>query len=111
MGRKTAIITGANRGVGRGVANVFAEKGYDLFLAYNGETEKAKEVQQHVTEKYGVRCELFDCDLSKVEEIYKLVDTAVGIYGKIDVLMSNAGVGYEKYQAAESFLSLCGCGL
>lgn len=31
MGRKTAIITGANRGVGRGVANVFAEKGYDLF--------------------------------------------------------------------------------
>ena len=41
MGRKTAIITGANRGVGRGVANVFAEKGYDLFLAYNGETEKA----------------------------------------------------------------------
>ena len=66
MGRKTAIITGANRGVGRGVANVFAEKGYDLFLAYNGETEKAKEVQQYVTEKYGVRCELFDCDLSKV---------------------------------------------
>ena len=50
MSRKTAIITGANRGVGRGVANVFAEKGYDLFLAYNGETEKAKEVQQHVTE-------------------------------------------------------------
>ena len=97
MGRKTAIITGANRGVGRGVANVFAEKGYDLFLAYNGETEKAKEVQQYVTEKYGVRCELFDCDLSKVEDIYKLVDTAIGIYGKIDVLMSNAGVGYEKY--------------
>ena len=59
MGRKTAIITGANRGVGRGVANVFAEKGYDLFLAYNGETEKAKEVQQYVTEKYGVFLPIF----------------------------------------------------
>ena len=32
-----------------------------------------------------------------MEDIYKLVDTAIGIYGKIDVLMSNAGVGYEQY--------------
>lgn len=97
MTRKTAIITGANRGVGKGIANVFAEKGYDLFLAYNGEQEKAEAVKKHLTEKYQIRCEIFDCDLSRVEDIYLLVETAVKVYGKIDVLMSNAGVGYEKY--------------
>ena len=42
--RRVALITGANRGVGKGIALAFAEKGYDLFLAHYGEPEKAQEV-------------------------------------------------------------------
>lgn len=97
MGNRVAIITGANRGVGKGIALVFAENGYDIFLCHNGESDKALEVQNTIINKYGVRCVTHDCDLSKVDEIKKLVDKAVDTYGNIDVLMSNAGVGYERY--------------
>ncbi|WZL79719.1 SDR family NAD(P)-dependent oxidoreductase [Eubacteriales bacterium mix99] len=97
MSNSTAIITGGNRGVGKGVALVFAEKGYDIFLAHNGEEEKARSVADTIKEKYGVRCVTFDCDLSQVSGVQRLVKTAVETYGKINVLMSNAGVGYERY--------------
>lgn len=92
-----ALITGANRGVGRGVAFVFAEKGYDIFLAHCGEPEKAQEVAKIIKEKYGRRCVTCDCNLAKAEEIERTVCKAEETFGIIDVLMSNAGVGYERY--------------
>lgn len=96
-GRPVALVTGANRGVGRGVALVFAEKGYDIFLAYHGEPEKASDVANIIRTKYGRKCVTCDCDLSKAEEAERLVNEAEKEYGGIDVLMSNAGVGYERY--------------
>ena len=95
--RPTAIITGANRGVGKGVALVFAEKGYDLFLAHNGEADRAEDVAQEIRKRFSVRCVTFDCDLSRVEEVTRLVEAAINEFGTVDVLMSNAGVGYERY--------------
>lgn len=95
--KPAAIITGANRGVGRGVAIVFAEKGYDIFLAHCGEQDKADEVAELIRKKYGQKCITCDCDLSKVEEAERVVKEAEEAFGKIDVLMSNAGVGYERY--------------
>lgn len=97
MANPVAIVTGANRGVGKGVAFVFAEKGYDIFLAHNGEEDKALAVKDEICNKYGVRCYTHDCDLSRVDEADRLVKTAIEKFGKIDVLMSNAGVGYERY--------------
>ncbi len=92
-----ALITGANRGVGRGIAIVFAEKGYDIFLAHCGEQDKADEVAEIIRKKYDKRCITCDCDLSKIEEAERIVKEAEAAFGKIDVLMSNAGVGYERY--------------
>ena len=50
---KTVIITGANRGIGKGIAYVFASKGYNIFLAHCGEAEKAYETAKEIKEKYG----------------------------------------------------------
>lgn len=97
---KVVIITGANRGIGKGMVHVFAEKGYDIFLAFFGEQEKAENVAKEVREKYGRRCVLFDGDLSDAQVCRELVDTAVKEYGHIDALCSNAGVGYERYISA-----------
>ena len=92
-----ALITGANRGVGKGVAFVFAEKGYDIFLAHCGEPEKASEVAETIRTSFGRKCVTYDCDLSNPEEITHMVLAAEQAFGGIDVLMSNAGVGYERY--------------
>ena len=51
--RRVALITGANRGVGKGIALAFAEKGYDLFLAHYGEPEKAQEVIEEIQKRFG----------------------------------------------------------
>jgi glucose 1-dehydrogenase len=92
-----AIVTGANRGVGKGVALMFAQEGYDIFLAHNGEADKAQVVANEIKKRFNRRCITYDCDLSQVEQIEALVKTAVDKFGTIDVLMSNAGVGYERY--------------
>lgn len=54
--RKVALITGANRGVGKGIALAFAEKGYDLFLAHYGEPEKAQEVIEEIQKRLDGKC-------------------------------------------------------
>ena len=103
--RKVALITGANRGVGKGIALAFAEKGYDLFLAHYGEPEKAQEVIEEIQKRFGrevrsrFNCKVYtyDCNLAEVQEIEALARAAIDTYGEIDVLMSNAGIGLEKY--------------
>ena len=94
---KTVIITGANRGIGKGIAYVFASKGYNIFLAHCGEAEKAYEKAKEIKEKYGKECVTFDGNLAEEDVIKELVKKAVEAYGHIDVLVNNAGVGYEKY--------------
>lgn len=95
--RKVALITGANRGVGKGIALAFAEKGYDLFLAHYGEPEKAQEVIEEIQKRFGREVHTYDCNLAVAAEVEDLFRAAVDAYGEIDVLMSNAGVGLEKY--------------
>ena len=90
---KTVIITGANRGIGKGIAYVFASKGYNIFLAHCGEAEKAYETAKEIKEKYGKECVTFDGNLAEEDVIKELVKKAVEAYGHIDVLVNNAGVG------------------
>lgn len=97
MKGKTVLVTGANRGVGKGVALVFAEKGYDVFLAHCGEKEKALETAEEIRGRFGRRAETFDCDLADPEQVEALAAAAISAFGRIDVLMSNAGIGLEKY--------------
>ena len=89
---KTVIITGANRGIGKGIAYVFASKGYNIFLAHCGEAEKAYETAKEIKEKYGKECVTFDGNLAEEDVIKELVKKAVEAYGHIDVLVNNAGI-------------------
>ena len=94
---KVALITGANRGVGKGIAMAFAEKGYNLFLAHYQEQEKAREVAEEIRSRFNCKVYTYDCNLAEVQEIEALARAAIDTYGEIDVLMSNAGIGLEKY--------------
>jgi 3-oxoacyl-[acyl-carrier protein] reductase len=84
---KGAIITGASRGIGREIAKVFHAQGASVAVAARG-IEKLQELK----EELGERCFVFSCDVSKKDEIEKLVKGAKEAMGQIDILVNNAGI-------------------
>lgn len=90
MSKKTIIITGASRGLGKAMAIDLAEAGYDLWLTYQSSDERAKEVQQEVEAK-GAQCRLMKFDVSNSEESKNVISEALQDetpYG----LINNAGI-------------------
>lgn len=84
---KNAIITGASRGLGLGVAEGFAEAGANLILI-------SRSMPQEILTKlrgYGVRVEVYSFDLSEPEKIPALIEQVLSEWGRIDILVNNAG--------------------
>lgn len=88
---KVALITGAARGIGKEVAKKFAKNGYDVVINYvssKTDTEKLKKE----FEDLGVKVLLVKADVSNQEEAEDLVNQTINTFGKIDVLVNNAGI-------------------
>ena len=88
---KTVIVTGGSRGIGKCMVENFAKDGYNVILNYNKSKKQAKQIQQNL-ENEGYRIEIFKADVSKKEEVKKLVDFAINKFENIDVLINNAGI-------------------
>ena len=92
---KTVLITGASRGIGREIAIKFASEGYNIVLNYNASEAKAKVIAKYI-EDMGVKCLLIKADVSVESEVIDMVNIALKEFGKIDVLVNNAGVALSK---------------
>ena len=88
---KTVLITGASRGIGREIAKELANKGYNVIANYNKSEECAKTLQQE-----NANIDIFRADVSKRAEVKEMVQYVVKKYGKIDVLINNAGISENK---------------
>lgn len=89
---KTAIITGASRGIGASIAKKMAENGYNVVINYIVEKDKAEAVANEINSKNGGRAVIFCADVSKAEEVNKMVEFAIKTFGKITCLVNNAGI-------------------
>jgi NAD(P)-dependent dehydrogenase (short-subunit alcohol dehydrogenase family) len=88
---KTAIVTGAAKGIGYGIALTLAKSGANVVLADMDESvneNSAKEIET-IT---GSKCVAAKCDVSKKEEVNTLIKTAVEKFGALDILVNNAGI-------------------
>lgn len=92
---KVAIVTGADSGIGQAVAILFAKEGADVVVSYLCEDEDANRTKQHV-ESYQRRCLLVASDLSKEANCKSLVEQTVNAFGKINILVNNAGRQVEQ---------------
>lgn len=92
---KTVIVTGGSRGIGAAIVNLLAKENYNIVLNYNKSEEIAKKIQEEFT-SLGKTVEIFKADVSKREEVKKLVDFTIKKFGKIDVLINNAGISQTK---------------
>ena len=93
--QKVAIVTGGSRGIGRAIVDSLARKGIKVIANYNQSEEKAKQLQENL-EKENIHIDIIKADVSKREEVKNMVDMVIKKYGKIDVLINNAGISQEK---------------
>ncbi|PYV91543.1 MAG: 3-ketoacyl-ACP reductase [Acidobacteria bacterium] len=88
---RVALITGASRGIGRAIALALAECRFDLVINYQSNLEAAQSVQSQAS-LYGTRAVVCPADISQKEGQSKLIDFIKTQFGRIDVLVNNAGV-------------------
>ena len=88
---KVALITGANRGIGKGIAEVFAEEGAHVAINYIEQPESAEKLAEWVRGK-GRKATTFKADVSVRSEVEAMVDAVWKELGPIDILVNNAGI-------------------
>ncbi|MCI9140087.1 3-oxoacyl-[acyl-carrier-protein] reductase [bacterium 1XD42-8] len=88
---KIAIITGAGRGIGRGIAIEMAKQRAKVIINYNGSKERAKEVEDYIKSQGG-EAEAIQCDVSQFEPCKSFIQEVVDKYKRVDILVNNAGI-------------------
>ena len=95
---QAAIVTGASRGIGKGIAMELASLGFDIVVNYfdfttdgKPDSSRAEQTQKEI-QALGVKCEILRGDVSSAEDRKKLIDLAKSKFGRCDLLVNNAGV-------------------
>ena len=91
---KSVLITGASGGIGMALCRDFAKEGYDIAIHYNSSEESAFSLQCELENEYNIKAVPIKADLRNIDDIKALAESAVKVFGKIDVLVNNAGVAY-----------------
>lgn len=88
---KTAIITGGSRGIGKGIALVFAQHGANVAFTYSSSVESANSLEKELI-NYGVKVKSYQSNAADHKESQDLVENVLEDFGSIDVLVNNAGI-------------------
>ena len=92
---KTAIVTGGARGIGKAIVEELAKAGINVIANYNNSKKQAEQLKETL-KKQGYNIEIYKADVSKKEEVKKLVNFAKNTFGEIDILINNAGIDEVK---------------
>jgi 3-oxoacyl-[acyl-carrier protein] reductase len=88
---KNAIITGASRGIGKGIAEVFAKQGANVAFTYSSSVEAANQLEKELQD-LGVKAKGFKSNAANYEEAQELIKDVAEHFGSIDILVNNAGI-------------------
>lgn len=96
MVRKTALITGGAKGIGRQISLSMAKEGYNIIVNYRSDEKAAREICEKAKE-YGVKSMAVYADMAKVSDIEKMYEEAFKEFNVVDVVVNNAGISSEVY--------------
>lgn len=88
---KTAIITGASRGIGRGIALVFAQQGCNVAFTYSSSVEAAQSLETELT-TYGITAKGYQSNAASFDQAQQLVENVLKDFDGLDILINNAGI-------------------
>jgi glucose 1-dehydrogenase len=88
---KVAIVTGGNSGIGKSIVECLAQLGAKVVIDYRSHPEATEEIEKEIG-SYGGCSFGVQADVSKLDDLQRLVDTAVSRYGRLDVMVNNAGI-------------------
>ncbi|MDA9143931.1 3-oxoacyl-[acyl-carrier-protein] reductase [Bacteroidia bacterium] len=89
---KSALITGATRGIGKGIAETFAKNGCNIAFTFASSVEKAKAFEAELTEKYGVKAKGYQSNAADFTQSKELAKNVIADFDRIDILINNAGI-------------------
>jgi 3-oxoacyl-[acyl-carrier protein] reductase len=88
---KVAIITGASRGIGSGIAKIFAQHGAQVAFTYSSSAESALALEKELL-AFGSKAKGYQSNAANYEEAHQLVDDVISDFGTVDILINNAGI-------------------
>ena len=88
---KTAIVTGATRGIGKGIAQVFAQNGANVAFTYSSSVEAAQELEKELND-LGVKAKGYQSNAADFDQAQELAQDVLETFGSIDILVNNAGI-------------------
>jgi glucose 1-dehydrogenase len=88
---KVAIVTGGNSGIGKAVVLALAEKGASVVIDYVADEQATEELEQKIA-GLGEKAVGVEADVSKVDDLQRMIDTAVSSFGRLDIIVNNAGI-------------------
>ena len=88
---KTAVVTGASRGIGKAIALKLASQGAAVVVNYNGSEEKAREVEQEIQAQGGT-ASVYQCNVADYGQCETFIQDVIKQYGRLDILVNNAGI-------------------
>lgn len=93
---KVALVTGGTRGIGEAISREFAKKGYDIIINYINSNEKGEQLKEQLEGMYAIKVLPIQANLENEIEIKDMVEKAIKEFGRIDVLVNNAGIVIDK---------------
>lgn len=92
---RVVLITGASRGIGAATAFLFAKEKDTVIINYNHSEKEALALKNKIEKECSMSPKVIKADITKEEEVKKMVEEAITTYGKIDVLVNNAGIAID----------------
>jgi 3-oxoacyl-[acyl-carrier protein] reductase len=89
---KTALITGASRGIGKGIAEIFAKNGCNIAFTYASSVEKANAFAKEIADKYGVKILGYQSNAADFNQSMELAEKVIADFGTVNILINNAGI-------------------
>lgn len=93
---KVALITGGSRGIGEAISKKFASAGYNIIINFKQSVERAQKLKIQLEKDFNIEVMLSQANLSKEKDIINMINECMKKFGKIDVLVNNAGIVIDK---------------